>query len=78
MEVFFKILKCLMVDGHLKLAADGKCLAGSIDEQIDVIKSAWPMSPEDDELDGFGLWFLMGAPAGVVWFTSDGQEEIWA
>ncbi|WP_434701884.1 DUF596 domain-containing protein [Pseudomonas sp. D1-36] len=75
-EVFLEVLRRLMLDGNLKLASNGKCLSGDVNEQIDVLKHAWPICPEEDDLDGFGFWFLTGAPAGVVWLTSDGQE-IW-
>lgn len=50
---------------------------GDIEEQIDLIKLAWPVDPEEDDLDGFGFWFLTTSPAGIVWLTSDGQE-VWA
>lgn len=76
-EIFFKILKRLITEGHIKLAAKGNFLMGDIEEQIDLIKLAWPVDPEEDDLDGFGFWFLTTPPAGIVWLTSDGQE-VWA
>ncbi|WP_352161093.1 DUF596 domain-containing protein [Pseudomonas brassicacearum] len=51
-------------------------LSGDANEQIDVLRCAWPICPEEDELDGFGFWFLTTSPASVVWLTSDGQE-VW-
>lgn len=75
-EIFLELLRRLMLEGHLKLASDGNYLSGSIDEQISIIALAWPVHPEEDELDGFGFWFLTTVPVGVVWFTSAGQE-IW-
>lgn len=74
--VFLEVLARLMLGGHVKLALDGKFLTGGIDEQIDLIKLAWPACPRDDDLDGVGLWFLTTAPAGVVWVTTDGQQ-VW-
>lgn len=75
-KIFFELLRRLILEGNLKLASDGKYLSGSVDEQITIIALAWPVHPEEDELDGFGFWFLTAAPVGVVWFTSAGQE-IW-
>lgn len=74
--IFLEVLRRLMLGGHLKLASDGKFLSGDATEQIDVLRRAWPICPEEDELDGFGFWFLTTSPAGVVWLTSDGQE-VW-
>ncbi|WP_217510175.1 DUF596 domain-containing protein [Pseudomonas corrugata] len=74
--VFLEALRRLMLGGHLKLASGGRFLSGDAEEQIDALRRAWPICPEEDDLDGFGFWFLTTAPAGVVWLTSDGQE-IW-
>ncbi|WP_218278094.1 DUF596 domain-containing protein [Pseudomonas sp. OV226] len=75
-EIFLEILRRLMLGGNLKLALNGEYLSGSVNEQIEIIKLAWPICPEEDDLDGFGFWFLTTAPAGVVWLTPEGQE-VW-
>ncbi|KHK62961.1 MULTISPECIES: DUF596 domain-containing protein [Pseudomonas] len=74
--IFLEVLRRLMLGGHLKLGSNGKFLSGDVDEQIDALRSAWPICPEEDDLDGFGFWFLTTAPAGVVWLTAEGQE-VW-
>jgi len=73
-EIFFCILERLLDEGHVKLAHDGKFLGGTIKEQIEVLRMAWPKFPGEDDLDGFGYWFLIDAPAGLVWITDDGRE----
>lgn len=73
-ETFFSLVERLMLEGHLKLAHDGVLLGGNVQEQLGVLKDAWPDHPGEDDLDGFGLWFLTEAPAGVVWLDSDGKE----
>ncbi|WP_334043429.1 DUF596 domain-containing protein [Burkholderia ambifaria] len=75
-DAFFSILKCLMSTGVLKLASNGAFLGGDIDEQINLLRDAWPENPGEDDLDGFGMWFLAEAPAGVVWINVDGSE-VW-
>jgi hypothetical protein len=74
-EVFFSIMECLMREGHIRLGCNGSFLVGDIQEQLKILRNARPKEPiEEDELDGFGLWFLTKAPAGVVWIDSDGKE----
>jgi hypothetical protein len=78
-DVFFYFIRSLMVSENIKLAANGRYLSGSIEEQIDELQAAWPPYPshkEDDDLDGNGMWFLVKAPSGVVWLTPEGKE-IW-
>ncbi|WP_164979838.1 DUF596 domain-containing protein [Pseudomonas aeruginosa] len=53
---------------------DGLFLVGTIQDQLNVLKDAWPEYSGEDDLDGFGLWFVTEAPAGVVWIDSDGKE----
>lgn len=74
--VFFSILKCLMSEGVVKLASNGVFLTGDIDEQLNRLKESWPENPSEDDLDGFGMWFLAEAPAGIVWINVDGSE-VW-
>lgn len=73
-EIFFFLIEWLMSEGHLKLAHDGVFLQGCIQDQLAALKGAWPDNPGEDDLDGFGLWFLTEAPAGAVWIDSDGKE----
>lgn len=76
-EVFFSILIRLLNNKKIKLAKDGVFLPGTIEQQIQLIQAAWPPYPckdEDDDLDEFGMWFLVKAPAGVVWISPDGKE----
>lgn len=73
-NIFFSLLERLMLAGDIKLACDGVFLVGSISDQLNVLRAAWPLEPGEDDLDGFGFWFLEEAPAGLVWIDSDGDE----
>ncbi|WP_236032113.1 DUF596 domain-containing protein [Dickeya parazeae] len=76
-RIFFDILARLLNEYKIKLAANGKFWSGTIEEQLGMLQTAWPQYPsddEDDDLDDYGMWFLVKAPAGVVWLTSDGRE----
>lgn len=73
-NMFFSLLERLMLEENIRLAHDGLFLVGTIQDQLDVLKEAWPEEPGEDDLDGFGLWFITEAPAGVVWIDSDGKE----
>lgn len=70
---FFEILEKLLRDGLIKLARNDSFLVGDINSQINEIRRAWPQSPGEDDLDGFGYWFFT-APAGVVWIFENGVE----
>lgn len=76
MEVFFCLLERLMLEGRVKLAHDGIFFQGTPRDQIDMLRAAWPEDPGEDDLDGFGFWFLTKSPAGVVWVGLDGKE-VW-
>ncbi|WP_322360492.1 DUF596 domain-containing protein [Pseudomonas sichuanensis] len=73
-SLFFSLMERLMLEGNIRLAHDGLFLVGTMQDQLDVLKEAWPEDPGEDELDGFGLWFITEAPAGLVWIDSDGKE----
>ena len=78
-DVFFYLIKTLLVSKNIKLAANGCYLSGSIEQQIEGLQAAWPAYPsheEDDDLDEYGMWFLVKAPSGVVWSTPEGKE-VW-
>ena len=73
-ELFYTLMNRLMTEGNVRLAKDGLFLVGTIQDQLDVLKKAWPDKPDEDDLDGFGLWFITEAPAGIVWIDVDGKE----
>ncbi|MCF7201303.1 DUF596 domain-containing protein [Pseudomonas oligotrophica] len=73
-NLFFSLMERLMLEGNIRLAHGGLFLVGTIQAQLDALKEAWPEEPGEDDLDGFGLWFITEAPAGVVWIDSDGKE----
>ncbi|MEE9684278.1 DUF596 domain-containing protein [Lelliottia amnigena] len=78
-KIFFDILTQVLKKKVIKLAKNGIFLTGTLSEQLALVHHSWPpysSEDEDDDLDEFGLWFLVKAPAGIVWLTSDGQE-IW-
>lgn len=74
-DIFIRFLRELMQSGRIRLAIDGIYLGGSVDDQLGVLRKAWP-SPSVDEEEEMYLWFLAEAPAGVVWIADDGTE-IW-
>lgn len=76
-ETFFALLTKLLNENKIKLASKGIFLSGSIKQQIQALRAAWPPYPcedENDDLDEYGMWFLVKAPAGIVWLTPDGKE----
>lgn len=73
-SIFFSLLERFMLEGDIKLAYNGVFLSGSVSDQLNALKAAWPEEPGEDDLDGFGFWFLAEAPAGIVWIDSDGKE----
>lgn len=76
-EVFFTLIESLLKQGKIKLASNGEFLSGTTEEQIQELIAAWPPFPsdnQDDDLDEYGIWFLVKAPAGIVWLTPDGKE----
>jgi len=75
-NLFFSLMERLMLEGNIRLAHDGSFLTETIQEQLGLLKDSWPKNPNKDDLDGFGLWFITSAPAGVVWIDPCGKE-IW-
>lgn len=78
-ELFFGLLQQLLNAGQARLARDGVFLPGTLEEQLQQLAEAWPQPDSADELDDLdetGLWFLVKAPAGLVWTMPDGQE-VW-
>lgn len=74
-EIFFSFLKMLLDRGEIRFALDGSYLDGTVDEQLGVLRHAWPTGGDELESE-MDFWFLADAPAGIVWITPDGQE-IW-
>jgi len=77
--LLFGLLQQLLNAGQVRLASDGVFLTGTVEEQLQQLAEAWPQPDSDDELDGLdetGFWFLVKAPAGLVWITPEGQE-VW-
>lgn len=74
-EGFFSMLKMLMMDGKVKLAAQGVFADGDVDTQLGVLRRAWPAVREQADLDEYGFWFLADAPFGLVWMTPEG--DVW-
>jgi len=78
-QMFFDLLTHLLAEKKVKLAANGVFLSGTISEQLKILQTSWPPYPSDDEdndLDEYGMWFLVKAPAGLVWLTPD-DREVW-
>lgn len=76
-KIFFCILTRLLNEKKIKLAVNGVFLSGTVEQQVQIVQAAWPPYPcedEDDDLDEYGMWFLVKAPAGVVWLSPDGKE----
>lgn len=86
-EVFLWALERLLREGRLKLAKHGKFLEGTVEEQVEAFRRAWPESeldadkrsllPGDPHIGsgvGMGLWFFMDdCPAEAAWRQPDGS-----
>lgn len=75
-SIFFLTFAEMLGSGRVRVAAQGKLCDGDIPSQITALKRVWPSKLEEDQLDGFGLWFLTDCPVGVVWVDEDG-DLIW-
>lgn len=77
-EMFLDFLVELIKNNELKLASQGEFLKGSAEEQVNVLRKAWPedINPNIMEKDVGDLWWIVSAPAGAVWLYPDGTE-IW-
>lgn len=60
-EIFFWALTRLLKEGRIKLAKHGKFLEGSVDEQVERFRQAFPKTEEEME---DGIWFLMRVVRG--------------
>ncbi|MDH2925005.1 hypothetical protein EV693_102233 [Nicoletella semolina] len=76
-EMFLEFMGDLIRIGELKLANWDNFLVGSIEEQIDLFRQAWPKEYDDNDpqKDIHYFWWLVGAPAGAVWIWEDGYED---
>lgn len=86
-DLFLWILERLLREGRLKLAKHGRFLEGSVEEQVEAFRKAWPESeldadkrsllPDDPHIGsgvGMGLWFFMDdCPGEAVWRLPDGS-----
>lgn len=74
--VFLQILRRLLTEGRVKLAADS-FLTGSVEEQVDAYTRAFP---EEDQRDADIFWLTSKGecwvPGGLVWCFEDGRE-VW-
>ncbi len=71
-EVFFSVLERLLRE-KIRLAKHGNFLEGSVDEQVERFRRAFPLTePEMED----GIWFFDEAcPGGAVWVLEDGSLE---
>ncbi|GAB3508783.1 DUF596 domain-containing protein [Emticicia fontis] len=87
-ELFFIILRRLIEEGRIRLAKNGEFLIGTIDDQIELFKNAFPTEKRMREIDSY-WWFMDDCPAGSVWIidreidgfttpTGDGKHYYWA
>ncbi|WP_033727495.1 DUF596 domain-containing protein [Pseudomonas cremoricolorata] len=71
---FLQILRRLLTEGRVKLAADS-FLTGSVEEQVDAYLRAFP---DEDQLDEDIFWLNRNGecwvPGGFVWCFEDGRE----
>jgi len=74
-DIFLLLPDSLLRKGQIRLALDGVYLEGNVAQQLQVLRQSWPSSKGDLEAD-MGLWFLVSAPAGIVWITPQGHE-VW-
>lgn len=71
--LFFWLFERLLKEGRIKLAKHGQFLDGSVDEQIERFRLAFPKTEEEME---DGTWFFdEDCPGGAVWVLEDGTLE---
>ena len=79
-KLFFDVITLMLMDGRMRLAKNGKFLQGTIEEQVQLWKSAFPLSEESQsDIGGIGTWFFMDeCPAGVVlvYTLEDNSEHL--
>lgn len=68
---FFWLLERLLREDRIKLAKHGKFLEGTVDEQVERFRQAFPATEAEME---DGIWFFDEAcPGGAVWVLEDGS-----
>ncbi|WP_175413709.1 DUF596 domain-containing protein [Brenneria rubrifaciens] len=73
---FFEFLQRLMEDGKVRLAKHDKFLEGSIEEQIERYKQAFPKTEEEWKAKNEDVWFFLEeCPGGAVWVLDDGYLD---
>ena len=68
-KLFFIIIRRLIEENKLRLAENGEFLKGTIDEQLELFKNAFPDEERMKEVDVY-WWFLDDCPAGGVWIIA--------
>lgn len=73
-EMFLDFMLELVKNKELKLARHGNFLQGTPEEQIELFREVWPdeYDENDPKKDIDYFWWSDVAPAGAVWFFSDG------
>ncbi|EEV5606222.1 TPA: DUF596 domain-containing protein [Escherichia coli] len=72
-KVFLWVLTRLLKEGRIKLVKHGKFLEGSVEEQVERFRQAFPKTEEEME---DGIWFFdESCPGGAVWGLEDGSLE---
>ncbi|MFC3393732.1 DUF596 domain-containing protein [Brenneria rubrifaciens] len=73
---FLILLQRLMEDGKVRLAKHDKFLEGSIEEQIERYKQAFPKTEEEWKAKHEEVWFFHEeCPGGAVWVLDDGYLD---
>ncbi|WP_118987478.1 DUF596 domain-containing protein [Photorhabdus sp. CRCIA-P01] len=72
-KLFFWLFEHLLKERRIKLAKHGQFLEGTVDEQIERFRQAFPKTETEME---DGIWFFDEAcPGGAVWVLEDGSFE---
>ncbi|MGA0569789.1 DUF596 domain-containing protein [Variovorax sp. VNK109] len=76
-DVFLWAFERLLREGRIKLHKNGVFLEGSIEEQVEAFRRAWPASEAASGYEDFYWWFFdENCPAGVAWRHVDGNYVI--
>lgn len=75
-EFYLSLLKMLMENGCIKLGKHGQFLEGTIEEQINRYRAAFPKTEEEWVRRNEEIWFYEeDCPGGIVWIGDDGSED---
>lgn len=89
-DAFLWALEAFLKEGRIRLHKNGVFLEGSVEEQVQKFRDAWPLSEHDADrictkpgyeapYRHFGMnvwWFMDVCPAGVAWRKADGSYQI--